>query len=61
MAPDQRDPVRSKCRSLHSPGRPLAGGRTPDRESRMVAVDVSFVIVDRFLGVSRLTDWLASG
>ena len=27
----------------------------------MMVVDVSFVIVDRFLGVSRLTDWLASG
>jgi len=61
MAPDQRDPVRSKCRRLHSPGRPLAGGRNPDRESRMVVVDISFVTVDWFLGVSRLTDWLASG
>ena len=29
---------------LHNPGRSFAGGCTPDRESRMVAVAVSLVI-----------------
>ena len=29
---------------LHSPGRAFAGGCTPDRESRMVAVAISLVI-----------------
>ena len=34
----------SDYRRLHSPGQPLAGGCTPDWESKMVAIAVSFVI-----------------
>ena len=39
---------------LTTPGRPLAGGRIPDLGEQDGAVAVSFVIVDRCLGVSRV-------
>jgi hypothetical protein len=42
MALDQQDSFGSHSRLLHSPVRPLVGGRTPDRE-QVGAVAVSFV------------------
>ena len=41
-------------------GQPLAGGRTQTQESRMVVIAVSFVTVDRFLGVNRVAwgEWV---
>ena len=47
-------------RAFTIPGWSLVGDRTESRESRMVAVAVSFVIVDRCLRVSRSMDRLAS-
>ena len=48
-------------RGFTVPGRSLTRDRSQTRESRMVAVAVSFVIVDRCLRVSRSMDRLASG
>ena len=42
------------------PGWSLVGDRTESRESRMVAVAVSFVTVDQCLRVSQSMDQLAS-
>ena len=42
MALDQQDSFEFHSILLHSPGRPLAGGRTPDRE-QVGVVAVSFV------------------
>ena len=42
MALDQQDSFEFHSRLLHSPGRPLTGGRTPDRE-QVGAVAISFI------------------
>jgi len=42
MALDQQDSFEFHSILLHSPGRPLAGGRTPDRE-QVGAVAISFI------------------
>ena len=46
--------MESDYRWLHSPGQPLMGRRTLDRESRMVVVAISFVTVDWRLEVNRV-------
>ena len=56
--PRSQDPWRFHSRLLHSPGRPFAGGRAPNREQDG-AVAVSFV--DWCLGVCRLTGRRATG
>ena len=47
-------------RAFTIPGWSLVGDRTESRESRMVAVAVSFVTVDQCLRVSQSKDRLAS-
>ena len=42
MALDQQDSFEFHSRLLHSPGLPLAGGRTPDWE-QVGAVAISFI------------------
>jgi len=58
MALDQQDSFEFNSRLLHSPGRPLAGGRNPNRE-QIGAVAISFGI--GALDTVGVACWLDSG